>query len=72
MINYVLNYGIDCYNFYGVSGKFIEDVEDVGVVKFKKGYNVEIIEYVGDFIKLINKFVYVVYIVFKKVKDRIF
>lgn len=38
-------------NFYGVSGKFTEDAEDAGVVKFKKGYNAEIIEYVGDFIK---------------------
>ncbi len=46
MTNYALNHGIDRYNFYGVSGKFTEDAEDAGVVKFKKGYNAEIIEYV--------------------------
>ncbi|HHJ5269765.1 TPA: peptidoglycan bridge formation glycyltransferase FemA/FemB family protein, partial [Staphylococcus aureus] len=72
MINYALNHGIDRYNFYGVSGKFTEDAEDAGVVKFKKGYNAEIIEYVGDFIKPINKPVYAAYTALKKVKDRIF
>lgn len=28
--------GIDRYNFYGISGNFSEDAEDVGVIKFKK------------------------------------
>lgn len=51
---------------------FTEDAEDAGVVKFKKGYNAEIIEYVGDFIKPINKPVYAAYTALKKVKDRIF
>lgn len=37
--------------------KFTEDTEDTGVVKFKKGYNAEIIEYVGDWLnQLINLF----------------
>lgn len=71
MINYALNHGINRYNFYGVSGRFTEDAEDAGVVKFKKGYNAEIIEYVGDFIKPINKPMYALYNGLKKIKDRI-
>ncbi|MGT0244155.1 hypothetical protein ACVNP1_10865 [Staphylococcus aureus] len=35
----------------------LQDAEDAGVVKFKKGYNAEIIEYVGDLLnQLINLF----------------
>lgn len=68
MINYVIEYGINWYNFYGISGDFSEDVEDVGVVKFKKGYDVDVIEYVGDFIKFINKLMYNIYRIFKKLK----
>ena len=36
MINYAIDHGIDRYNFYGISGNFSEDAEDVGVIKFKK------------------------------------
>ena len=42
------------------------------VVKFKKGYNAEIIEYVGDFIKPINKPVYAAYTALKKLKTEFF
>ena len=51
MINYAIEHGINRYNFYGISGDFSEDAEDAGVVKFKKGYDADVIEYVGDFIK---------------------
>ena len=36
MINYALEHGINRYNFYGISGDFSENAEDVGVIKFKK------------------------------------
>ncbi|GAA6823380.1 aminoacyltransferase [Helicobacter pylori] len=70
MINYALEHGIDRYNFYGISGNFTEDAEDAGVVKFKKGFNADVIEYVGDFIKPINKPMYKIYAMLKKLKDR--
>ncbi|GGG85530.1 aminoacyltransferase [Staphylococcus pragensis] len=68
MINYALEHGIDRYNFYGISGHFTEDAEDAGVVKFKKGFNADVIEYVGDFVKPINKPMYSVYRTLKKIK----
>ena len=36
MINYAIDHGIDRYNFYGISGNFSEDAEDVGVIKLKR------------------------------------
>ena len=70
MINYAIDHGIDRYNFYGISGNFSEDAEDVGVIKFKKGFNADVIEYVGDFVKPINKPLYSVYKTLKKIKKR--
>ncbi|UBH23412.1 aminoacyltransferase [Macrococcus armenti] len=55
MINYCLEHGYDRYNFYGVSGDFTEDGEDYGVYRFKRGFNAQIEELVGDFTKPINK-----------------
>lgn len=69
MINYAIDHNIDRYNFYGISGNFTEDAEDAGVVKFKKGFNAEVIEYVGDFVKPINKPMYKIYTTLKKIKD---
>ena len=70
MINYALEHGINRYNFYGITGDFSEDAEDAGVVKFKKGYNADVVEYVGDFIKPINKPIYNIYKKLKDVKDK--
>ena len=61
MINYAIEHGINRYNFYGIRLTFSEDAEDAGVVKFKKGYDADVIEYVGDFIKPINKPMYNIY-----------
>ncbi|MDT3893371.1 peptidoglycan bridge formation glycyltransferase FemA/FemB family protein, partial [Staphylococcus arlettae] len=71
MINYALDHNINRYNFYGISGDFSEDAEDAGVIKFKKGFNADVVEYVGDFIKPINKPMYNVYKALKKVKDKV-
>ncbi|MCE5038007.1 aminoacyltransferase [Staphylococcus auricularis] len=71
MINYALEHDIDRYNFYGISGDFSEDAEDAGVVKFKKGFNADVIEYVGDFIKPVNKPMYKVYTTLKKLQNKL-
>lgn len=55
MINYCLDNGFNRYNFYGVSGVFDESGEDYGVYRFKRGFNAQIEELVGDFTKVINK-----------------
>lgn len=54
MINYALNHGIDRYNFYGVSGKFTEDAEDAGVVKFKK---VTMLKLLNMLVTLLNQLI---------------
>lgn len=61
MINYCFEHGFDRYNFYGVSGDFSESGEDYGVYRFKRGFNAQIEELVGDFIKPIHKPKYAVY-----------
>ncbi|UXR70857.1 aminoacyltransferase [Staphylococcus sp. IVB6240] len=71
MINYALDHNIDRYNFYGISGDFTENAEDAGVIKFKKGYNADVLEYIGDFIKPINKPVYKLYTTLKKVQQKL-
>ncbi|WP_390579672.1 peptidoglycan bridge formation glycyltransferase FemA/FemB family protein, partial [Staphylococcus pseudintermedius] len=71
MINYAIEHHIPRYNFYGISGHFTEDAEDAGVVKFKKGYNADVIEYVGDFIKPVRKPVYKIYTTLKQLKEKI-
>lgn len=61
MIKYTMLTGVNRYNFYGISGDFSEDAEDAGVIKFKKGFNADVIEYIGDFVLPINKPVYKMY-----------
>ncbi|MBX8994435.1 aminoacyltransferase [Staphylococcus pettenkoferi] len=58
MIKFAKAHGIDRYNFYGVTGDFSEDAEDYGVQQFKKGFNAQVEEYVGDFIKVVKPGVY--------------
>ncbi|ULG70951.1 aminoacyltransferase [Macrococcus brunensis] len=68
MINYALEHGINRYNFYGISGDFSENAEDAGVIKFKKGFNADVMEYIGDFVLPVNKPVYQAYQAMKKIK----
>ncbi|MFD2829264.1 aminoacyltransferase [Corticicoccus populi] len=71
MINYALEHNIDLYNFYGISGDFTEDAEDYGVIQFKKGFNAKVNEYVGDFIKPVNKQAYALYKGLNKVRTKL-
>ena len=71
MINYCFEHGYDRYNFYGVSGDFSESGEDYGVYRFKRGFNAQIEELIGDFIKPINKPKYLAYKALQKAKQTI-
>ncbi|WP_414043162.1 aminoacyltransferase [Macrococcus sp. EM39E] len=68
MIKHTMSTGIHRYNFYGISGDFTEDAEDAGVIKFKKGFNADVIEYIGDFVLPINKPVYKMYETMNKIR----
>jgi lipid II:glycine glycyltransferase (peptidoglycan interpeptide bridge formation enzyme) len=61
MMKYCMEHNIARYNFYGVSGDFSEDGEDYGVYRFKRGFNAEIEELVGDFVKVISPFHHNIY-----------
>ncbi|MCG3411683.1 aminoacyltransferase [Staphylococcus massiliensis] len=58
MIQYALRQGLPRFNFYGITGDFDEDADDVGVQYFKKGFNAHVEEYVGDFIKVHRPILY--------------
>ena len=61
MIQFAKNYGIDRYNFYGITGDFSETAEDYGVQRFKEGFNAHVEEFVGDFVKPIMPLCYRLY-----------
>lgn len=58
MIKFAKEHNVERYNFYGITGDFSEDAEDYGVQQFKKGFNANVYEYIGDFIKPIKPFAY--------------
>lgn len=58
MIKFAKEHNVDRYNFYGITGDFSEDAEDYGVQQFKKGFNANVYEYIGDFIKPIHPLAY--------------
>ncbi|UTH13109.1 aminoacyltransferase [Macrococcus equipercicus] len=61
MIQYAQSLNLKKYNFYGVSGDFTEKSPDLGVVKFKKGFNAVVEEYIGDFEKPLRPLFYNIY-----------
>lgn len=71
MINYCFEHSYDRYNFYGLSGDFTEDSEDYGVYRFKRGFNVQIEELIGDFYKPIQKVKYWIFTTLDKVRKKI-
>ena len=71
MINYCFEHGYERYNFYGLSGDFTENSEDYGVYRFKRGFNVQIEELIGDFYKPINKPKYFLFNTLNKVRAKI-
>ncbi|HHW9994624.1 TPA: aminoacyltransferase [Staphylococcus aureus] len=66
MIKFAKKHNIKRYNFYGITGDFSNNSEDFGVQKFKEGFNAHIEEYIGDFIKPINRLFFKVYSLIKK------
>ena len=49
MMKYGMEHGIKRYNLYGISGYFDKNDDEYGVYAFKKEFNGEVIELVGDF-----------------------
>lgn len=68
MIQYALSHKIQRYNFYGISGNFTPHDEEYGVYTFKKGFNADVIELVGDFEYIDRKLFYSIYSFLHKLK----
>lgn len=77
MIKYALNHGYEAYNFYGITGEFSEDSDMFGLFNFKRGFNAEVKELIGEFTLITNSFyngvynlMYKIYKKLKKIKVR--
>ena len=71
MIKQAIAQHIERYNFYGVSGIFDESAEDYGVFLFKKGFNADVEELIGNFECIIHKDAYKLYHDLKDIKAKI-
>ena len=67
MIKYALNNGYDKFNFYGITGEFDENSEMYGLFNFKRGFNSDVVELIGEFTLITRKFNYKLYQLILKV-----
>lgn len=58
MIKYAIENNYERYNFYGIEGIFDKSN---GVYEFKKGFDGEVVEFIGEFDLITNKFYYYLY-----------
>ena len=61
MIKYAMNNDYKYYNFYGITGDFNKDSELYGMYDFKRGFGGEVVELIGEFDLVINKFKFFLY-----------
>ena len=67
MIKYALNNGYDKFNFYWITGEFDENSEMYGLFNFKRGFNSDVVELIGEFTLITRKFNYKLYQLILKV-----
>ena len=60
-IKYAVEHGYKRYNFYGITGDFSKDNPLYGLYLFKKSFGGEVVELIGEFDLIINKFWYTMY-----------
>ncbi len=61
MIKYATENGYDKFNFYGIDGNFNEDSKNFGLFDFKRGFNADVHELIGEFDLVINKSKFALY-----------
>ena len=49
------------YDFGGISGNFTPGSENYGVYEFKRGFGGNVLEYIGEFDLILDKFGYYIY-----------
>lgn len=67
MIKYALNNGYDKFNFFGITGEFNEDSDMYGLFNFKRGFGAEVVELIGEFDLITDKFFNYIYKLMYKV-----
>ena len=60
-VKYALENGYDLYNFYGITGDFSDKNPLLGLYLFKKSFGGQVVELIGEFDLVINKFWYASY-----------
>ena len=69
IIKFATENGYDKFNFYGIDGNFSEDSKNYGLFDFKRGFNADVHELVGEFDLIINKTQFALYeLIFKGYK----
>ena len=69
MIKFATENGYDKFNFYGIDGNFSEDSKNYGLFDFKRGFNADVHELIGEFDLIINKTQFALYeLIFKGYK----
>lgn len=58
MLKYAIDEGYDKFNFYGIDGNFNEDSVNYGLFDFKRGFNADVHELIGEFDLIVNKTLY--------------
>lgn len=61
MIKYAVENGYKTYNFLGITGHFEENHPMYGLFNFKRGFNSNVIELIGEFTYITNPFYYNIY-----------
>ena len=68
MIEFGIENGYKLHNFYGINGNLKEEDDRFGLYTFKKSFNGQVIEYIGDFDLIINKFAYYIKKIISKIR----
>ena len=71
MIQLALQQGYPFYNFYGISGYFEKDQDGYGVFDFKRGFQADVVELLGDFILPVQLGKYKNYRRLQKIKQKL-
>ena len=71
MIKYAKENGYKKLNFYGIDGNFSKDSENYGLFDFKRGFNSDVVELIGEFDLIVDKFGYKLYNVMLKLYGKL-
>ena len=69
MIKYAKEHNYQTFNFYGIDGDFHRSSKNYGLFDFKRGFNADVVELIGEFDLILNKPMYLMYnVAFKSYK----